>query len=64
VSLETAHKILIATAVLFFLGYALWELRRYVSLGEMGALWRGVGSMLAAIGLGVYLRSFIRSLRR
>lgn len=63
-SVETAHKILISTAVLFFLGYALWEVRRYVDIGELGALLRGAGSLLGAIGLGVYLRSFIRSLRQ
>jgi hypothetical protein len=64
VSLTTAHKILILVAVLFFFGYALWELRQYVRLGDGGALWRGVGSLLGAIGFGVYLRSFVRSLRK
>jgi hypothetical protein len=64
VSVTTAHKILIATAVLFFFGYALWELRRYFQLGNEGALLRGIGSMVGAIGLGLYLRSFIRSLQK
>ena len=63
-SLETAHKILISTAVLFFCGYGLWELRGYSHVGEVGALLRGVGSLLAAVGLGVYLRWFLRSLRK
>lgn len=63
-SLETAHKILISTAVLFFLGYAMWELRGYSHVGEVGALLRGVGSLLAAVGLAVYLRWFLRSLRK
>ncbi|MBI3325716.1 MAG: hypothetical protein HYZ81_03305 [Nitrospinae bacterium] len=63
-SVETAHKILISTAVLFFFGYALWELRGYFHLGEVGALLRGIGSLLGAVGLGVYLRWFVRSLRK
>lgn len=63
-SLETAHKILMSTAILFFFGYALWELRGYSHLGEVGALLRGVVSLLGAIGLGLYLRSFLRSLRK
>jgi hypothetical protein len=63
VRLTTAHKILIATAVLFFAGYALWELRRYSQMGDVWALWRGVGAMLGAVGLGLYLRAFVRSLR-
>jgi hypothetical protein len=64
VRLTTAHKILIATAVLFFAGYAFWELRRYAQMGDAGALWRSVGAMLGAIGLGFYLRAFVRSLRQ
>jgi hypothetical protein len=64
VSVTTAHKILISAAVLCFLGYALWELRQYVRLGEVGALLRSAGALLGAVGLGVYLRSFVRSLRK
>jgi hypothetical protein len=64
VSVTTAHKILISVAVLFFFGYALWELRRYFRLDEVGALLRGVGACIAAVGLGVYLGWFVRSLRK
>jgi hypothetical protein len=64
VRLTTAHKILIFTAVLFFAGYALWEVRRYVQVADDVALWRSAGAMLGAIGLGIYLRFFVRSLRR
>jgi hypothetical protein len=48
---------------LVFFGYALWEFRQYSRLGEVGALLRGVGSLIGAVGFGVYLRSFVRSLR-
>jgi hypothetical protein len=64
VSVTTAHKILMTMAVLFFFGYALWELRRYSQMGDVGALLRGIGSMVGAIGLGLYLRSFLRSLKK
>ena len=63
-SVTTAHKILISAAVLFFFGYGLWELRHYAHLGEVDALWRGVGALIGAVGFGVYLRSFVRSLRQ
>jgi hypothetical protein len=63
VSVTTAHKILISVAVLFFFGYALWELRQYSRLGEVGALLRSIGSLIGAVGFAVYLRSFVRSLR-
>ena len=62
-SVTTAHKILISVAVLLFFGYAFWEFRQYARLGEVGALLRGVGSLIGAVGFGVYLRSFVRSLR-
>ena len=37
-SVTTAHKILIATAIGFFLIYALWELAQYTQSGEEQAL--------------------------
>jgi hypothetical protein len=43
--------------------FCLWEFRQYSRLGEVGALLRGVGSLIGAVGFGVYLRSFVRSLR-
>jgi hypothetical protein len=55
---------LISAAVLFFFGYALWELRQYVRLGEVGALVRSAVALLGAVGFAVYLRSFVRSLRQ
>jgi hypothetical protein len=64
VSVTTAHKILISAAVLFFFGYALWELRQYSRLGEMAAILRSAGALVVAVGFGVYLRSFVRSLRK
>jgi hypothetical protein len=64
VSITTAHKVLISAAVLFFFGYALWELRQYARLGEVGALLRSAGALVGAVGFAVYLRSFVRSLHQ
>jgi hypothetical protein len=64
VSVPTAHKILIGTAIGFFSLYALWELRDYAASGRGDALAWSVAATCAAIGLGVYLRRFIRSLER
>lgn len=63
VSVTTAHKILITAAVLLFFGYAVWELRQYARLGDIGALLRCAAALLGAIGFGIYLRSFVRSTR-
>lgn len=51
----TAHKILIASAVALFLGYAVWELLGYPGLGGPAALVRSGLSATAALVLGVYL---------
>jgi hypothetical protein len=64
VSVTTAHKILIAAAVLLFFGYAVWELRQYARAGDMDALLRCAAALLGAIGFGVYLRAFMRSTRQ
>ena len=54
-SLLGAHKILIASAVVLFAGYALWELRNYAG-GDATAPARGVLAGIAAVDLAVYLR--------
>ena len=61
-SVTTAHKILIATAIGFFLIYALWELADYTRSGETGALVWSLAGTSAAVGLAVYLWRFIRAL--
>ena len=62
-SIRTAHRILITTAIALFLFYAIWEIRDYPNPGGMGALIRGIISGVAAFGLGLYLRYFLKSLR-
>jgi hypothetical protein len=56
-SLITAHRILIGTAIGFFLFYAAFELRGYLNNGEGGALLRGGASLAAAAGWALYLRT-------
>ncbi|MBI2986493.1 MAG: hypothetical protein HYY45_06980 [Deltaproteobacteria bacterium] len=56
-TLLTAHKILISTAVAFFFGFALWELRNYLDAGNLWATFRGLLYLLVSIGFGLYLRS-------
>ena len=54
-TLLTAHKILISTAVVFFSGFGLWELRNYFAAGDPWAIFRGALYLLIAVGFGVYL---------
>ena len=62
-SIVTAHKILITTSIIFFLFYAGWEIRNYPDPGGVWALVRGIISAVAACGLAIYLRYFLKSLR-
>ena len=57
--LLTAHKILISTAVIFFVFFAFWELRRYFG-GEPWAGFRGILYFVVAIGFAVYLKQLKR----
>ncbi|MBI3007871.1 MAG: hypothetical protein HYY53_06170 [candidate division NC10 bacterium] len=59
-TLMTAHKILIAAAILFFLGYAIWELRNAQAAG-LWALARGGVSVVVAVGFLIYFRTLGRS---
>ena len=54
-TLLTAHKILISSAVALFIVYALVELRNYAN-GDGGAALRSALSAVGAVGLAVYLR--------
>ncbi len=54
-SLLTAHKILIGSAIALFVGYAVAELRQGLS-GDSSAILPAVLAALAAGGLAVYLR--------
>ena len=56
----TAHKILIAAAIVFFLGYAIWELRNAQAAG-LWALARGGISVVVAVGFLIYFRTLGRS---
>ena len=60
VTLMTAHKILIAAAIVFFLGYAVWELRNAQAAG-LWALVRGGISVVVLVGFVIYFRSLGRS---
>jgi len=59
-TLLTAHRILISTAVVFFFGFALWELRNYFHTAENWAVLRGILYMLVAGGFAVYLKNMKR----
>jgi hypothetical protein len=59
-TLLTAHKILIASAIALFFGYSLWELRRYGDVGEVAALLRAAAAAAGAGGFAIYLRSVWR----
>ncbi|MBI2903243.1 MAG: hypothetical protein HYY12_06610 [Candidatus Methylomirabilis oxyfera] len=60
-SIRTAHKILITTAIVFFLFYAIWEIRNYPYPGGGWAVLRGMISGTGAVGLGLYLRYFLKA---
>ena len=57
--LLTAHKILISSAVVFFIFFAFWEYRNY-SNGDGWAVWRSSLYLIVALGFGVYLKNLKR----
>jgi hypothetical protein len=57
VKLITAHRILIAAGIAFFLFYALLQARLYLARDSGGALVQAVVAVAIAIGLIVYYRT-------
>ena len=55
----TAHKILIASAIALFVFYAGWEANRALA-GDAQAWFRAAMSGIVAAGLAWYLRSVLR----
>jgi hypothetical protein len=54
--LIAAHKILIATAVIFFVFFSFWEYRNYLQNDNDWSGFRAVLYFLIAIGFGVYFK--------
>jgi len=55
--LITAHRILIATSVVFFFGFSFWQFSRYLESGDGWALLQGICYFLVALGFGIYFMS-------
>jgi hypothetical protein len=58
--LITAHKILIASATLFFFFFALWELNRYSDSADFWAIMRSTLYFAVALGFAIYLKNLKR----
>jgi hypothetical protein len=58
--LMTAHKILIASAAVFFCFFAAWELRNYSANGDFWAMARAGLYLIVAVGFGIYFKNLGR----
>ncbi len=58
--LITAHRILIAAGIAFFLFYAFFQGRRYLAVGEGGALTQAIVSVAVAVLLTLYYRGLAK----
>ena len=58
--LITAHRILIATGIAFFLFYALIQARLWMRTGSDAALAQAIAAPLVALGLAIYYRSLAK----
>jgi len=58
--LLTAHKILISTSIIFFLFFALWELRSFLTSADEWAFGRSLLYLLVAVGFTIYFKNLKR----
>ena len=58
------HRFLISAAILFCLGYGVWEILRYSRGAGTGALVIALVFVVLAAGLGYYLANLQRFLHR
>lgn len=62
-SLKAFHIAFIAASVLLALGYGVWEIQAYRAEGSVVNLSLGLLAVLAAVGLILYGRRFLRKLK-
>lgn len=62
-SLLSFHRVLIATAIVFCVGYGLWELFAYFEQGSRRSLLLALLFGMGGLALGYYLRNLSRILR-
>ena len=58
--LLTAHKILIASAAIFFLFFSFWELQNYFNTDSGWGIVRSILYFLTACGFGIYFKNLNR----
>ena len=58
--LITAHRVLIVTGIVFFLLYAVIEVRLWLRTGSGAALAQAILAPLIALGFGIYYRSLAK----
>lgn len=57
------HRLLIGTAIVFFLGFGVWSLFEYRASGGAGLLVLGAASLIVTAAFGYYLKNLRRFLR-
>jgi hypothetical protein len=55
--LITAHRVLIVAGIAFFLFYALFQARLFITRGDGGAVVQAVVAGAVVVGLALYYRS-------
>jgi hypothetical protein len=55
-----AHKILIATAVIFFFFLSAWEYRHYMRTEDAAAVLRAILYLLVGLGFAIYFANIRR----
>lgn len=61
-SLLSFHRFLIASAIVFCLGFAAWEIRAWMDSREASVLVLGITFVVLGAGLALYLRRLSRFL--
>ena len=62
-SLKAFHLLFIVVSILLALGFGVWELVTYRDSEATLDLVLGIASLLAAVGLGFYLRAVLKKLK-
>jgi hypothetical protein len=62
-SLKAFHIVFVAASTLLAFGFGGWELQNYFATHEKQALWLGVLSLLAGIGLLWYGKIVLKKLK-
>ena len=62
-SLKAFHIVFVTASTLLCIGFSAWSVKQYFTSGRVSDLVYGIASLIAAVGLVIYGKYFLKKLK-